>query len=158
MEWSIHEGMLHLKEIIQEENMKRVVVLMAIVLLLAGALGCTQYHARGAGAGGAIGGVAGALLDHSNPWRGGVWGAVLGAIAGATLTEISLQGAQEAAQTNRPVEYRTADGRGRYEAYPLGVDAQTKCHKVQEKVWEDGRLIKNRIKEVCEGEKREHRY
>jgi len=138
--------------------MKRTVGMIAVITLLIGVIGCTEYHARGAGVGGAVGGVAGALLDHSNPWRGGVWGAVLGAIAGATLTEISMQGAREAAQYNRPVEYRTADGRGIYEAYPLGVDAQTKCHKVQERVWEDGRLIKDRIKEVCEGEKREQRY
>jgi hypothetical protein len=36
-----------------------------------------------------VGGIAGALLDRNNPWRGGVIGGVLGAVAGATLTEIS---------------------------------------------------------------------
>jgi len=138
--------------------MNKIIVLMAVLILLAGAVGCTQYHAQGAGVGGAMGGVAGALLDSSNPWRGGVWGAVLGAIAGASLTEISMQGSRQAAEANRPVEYRTADGRGRYEAYPVDYNAQTKCHKVQERVWEDGRLVKDQIKEVCEGEKREQRY
>jgi hypothetical protein len=146
------------KEFIQEESMKKIIVLMAVLSLFIGAFGCTQYHARGAGVGGAVGGVAGALLDSSNPWRGGVWGAVLGAIAGASLTEISMQGSREAAQANRPVEYRTSDGRGRYEAYPVEYNAQTKCSKVQERVWEDGRLVKDQIKEVCEGEKREQRY
>lgn len=120
--------------------------------------GCTQYHAQGAGAGGVIGGIAGALLDRKNPWRGGVVGAVLGGIAGATLTDVSARASQEAAQQNRPVQYRTTDGRGVYEAYPLEYNAQTKCHKVQEKVWEDGKLVKDQIKEICEGEKTEQKY
>jgi hypothetical protein len=37
------------------------------------------------------------------------------------------------------------------EATPIGFNAQTKCHKVQEKVWQDGKLIKDETKEVCEG-------
>lgn len=138
--------------------MKKLVSIIAVLTLLVVAFGCTQYHARGAGVGGALGGVAGALLDDSNPWRGGVWGAALGAIAGASLTEISMQASREAAQANKPVEYRTTDGRGRYHAYPVDYNAQTKCHKVQERVWEDGKLIKDQIKEVCEGEKTEPRY
>jgi hypothetical protein len=138
--------------------MKKVISFVAVLILIIAVSGCTQYHARGAGAAGAVGGIAGAMLDHRNPWRGGVWGAVLGAIAGATLTEISMQASREAAEARRPVEYRTADGRGRYEAYPVDYNARTKCHKVQEKVWEDGRLVKDQIKEVCEGERTEQRY
>lgn len=130
---------------------------MALALLVA-VSGCTAYHAQGAGAGGAVGGVAGALLDRKNPWRGGIIGAVLGAIAGATITDISAQAAREAAQNNRPVEYRTSDGRGVYQAYPLDYDEKTKCHKVQEKVYEDGKLVKDHVKEVCEGEKTERKY
>jgi len=143
---------------IKEEFMKKTITSAAVMALLVLTLGCTEYHARGAGTGGLVGGVAGALLDHSNPWRGGVWGAALGAIAGATLTDISMQASQEAARSNRPVEYRTTDGRGRYEAYPVDYNMRTKCHKVQERVWEDGQLIKDQIKEVCEGEKTESRY
>lgn len=138
--------------------MKRVIssiILLSFLMLIAG---CTQYHAQGAGAGGVIGGIAGALLDRKNPWRGGVVGAVLGGIAGATLTDVSARASQEAAQQNRPVQYRTTDGRGVYEAYPLEYNAQTKCHKVQEKVWEDGKLVKDQIKEICEGEKTEQKY
>lgn len=138
--------------------MKKIIVLLAVLSLLVLTFGCTQYHARGAGIGGAIGGAAGALLDDSNRWRGGVWGAVLGAIAGASLTEISMQASKQAAETGKPVEYRTTDGRGVYQAYPLDYNAQTKCHKVQERVWEDGKLVKDQIKEVCEGEKTEQKY
>ena len=138
--------------------MKTFISLMLVMALLVLAAGCTPYHAQGVSTGGAVGGIAGALLDRHNPWRGGVVGAVLGAIMGATLTDVSMRASEEAAQQNRPVEYRTTDGRGVYQAYPLDYDQQTKCHKVQEKVWEDGRLIKDQIKEVCEGQKSERRY
>jgi outer membrane lipoprotein SlyB len=138
--------------------MKTFISLMMVMALLVLAAGCTPYHAQGAGTGAVVGGAIGALLNNHNPWQGGVWGAVLGAIAGATLTDISMQASQEAAQHNKPVEYRTTDGRGIYQAYPLDYNEQTKCHKVQERVWEDGRLIKDQLKEVCEGQKTEKRY
>ncbi len=138
--------------------MKKIISLIAVMALLVLTLGCTQYHARGAGVGGAVGGAAGAMLDKDNAWRGGVIGAVLGAIAGATLTDISMQASQDAIRENRPVEYRTSDGRGVYRADPVDYNARTNCHKVQERVWEDEQLIKNEIKEICEGEKTEQRY
>ncbi|MDA8168123.1 MAG: glycine zipper 2TM domain-containing protein [Nitrospiraceae bacterium] len=148
--------------------MKRFV---SIVLFLAFATllyGCDEAYMRGAGTGAALGGIAGALLDHRNPWRGGVIGGALGAIGGATITDISRRGAVQAADTGQPVEYKTADGRGVYRAEPVpggddegyddGGDAHTRCKKVRERVWEDGQLVKNRVKEVCEGEKYENRY
>jgi phage tail tape-measure protein len=138
--------------------MKKIISLMMVIVFLALVSGCTQYHAQGAGAGGVIGGIAGALLDRKNPWRGGVVGAVLGGIAGATLTDISARASQEAAQQNKPVEYRTTDGRGEVQAYPLEYNAQTKCHKVQERVYQDGKLIKDEIKEICESDKTEQKY
>lgn len=138
--------------------MKKISSLIVIVALLFLVSGCTEYHARGAAAGGAVGGVAGALLDRKNPWRGGVIGAALGAVLGATITDISMQASREAAMSGRPVEYRTTDGRGVYRADPVDYNAYTKCHKVHERVWEDGVLVKDQIKEVCEGEKYERRY
>jgi outer membrane lipoprotein SlyB len=138
--------------------MKKTVSLILILALLVLTFGCTQYHAQGAGAGAVIGGIAGALLDHKNPWRGGVIGGALGAVAGATITDISMRASREAAISGRPVEYKTEDGRGVYRAEPMDYNEQTKCRKVQERVWEDGRLVKDTIKEVCEGEKYERRY
>ncbi len=138
--------------------MKKITFLLIAFALLAVTSGCTAYQAQGAGAGGAVGGVAGALLDSKNPWRGGVIGAVLGAIAGATITDVSMRASREAAASNRPVEYRTTDGRGVYRADPVDYNARTKCSKIQERVWEDGSLVKDQIREVCEGEKTEQRY
>jgi outer membrane lipoprotein SlyB len=131
------------------------IVILSFLFLI---YGCTQHHTRGAGAGGAVGGIAGALLDSKNPWRGGVIGAALGAVIGATLTDISMKASEEAVYSRRPVEYKTTDGRGVYRADPVDYNAQTNCHKVQERVWEDGKLIKDQIKEVCESDKFERRY
>jgi len=138
--------------------MKKIISLMMVVALLTLTVGCTQYHAQGAGAGGVIGGIAGAFLDRKNPWRGGVIGATLGAVVGATLTDISMRASKEAAASGKPVEYRTEDGRGVYRADPVAYNAQTKCHKIQERIWEEGKLVKDQIKEVCESEKTEPRY
>jgi outer membrane lipoprotein SlyB len=142
----------------EAEKMKKVLALVVIIALGGLTWSCTPYHAQGAGVGAAVGGIAGALLDHRNPWRGGVIGGALGAVAGATLADISLQASREAAVSGRPVEYRTNDGRGVYRAEPLSYNEQTKCRKVHERVWEDGRLVKDQVKEICESEKTEPRY
>ena len=63
--------------------MKTVLACVLILSLSLVLFGCTKYHAQGAGAGAALGGVAGALLDSKNPWRGGVIGAAIGGVTGA---------------------------------------------------------------------------
>jgi hypothetical protein len=138
--------------------MKKIVSIIAVLALLSLTVACTQYHTRGAAVGGAAGGIAGALLDKKNPWKGGVIGATLGAILGATITDISMKASQEAAATGRPVQYKTTDGRGVYRADPVEYNAQTNCHKVHERVWEDGKLVKDQMREVCEGDKAEQTY
>ncbi len=138
--------------------MKKLVFLLVIISLLTVTFGCTQYQYEGAGIGGVVGGVAGALLDRRNPWRGGIIGAALGGVAGATIADISVRGSREAARSGRPVEYYTDDRRGRYYAEPLEYDDYTKCRKVRERVWEDGRMIKDHVREVCEAERYERRY
>ena len=127
-----------------------VILLMLTILPLAS---CAPFHNEGVGGGGG----AGAFLDRSNPWRGGVVGSVAGTIAGATIADISYRGGQEAARTGRPVEYRTVDSRGRYSAEPGEFDQQARCRKVHEKIWQDGRLVKDRVREVCEGTRYEKR-
>ncbi len=118
----------------------------------------SPYTYQGAGAGALVGGVAGALLDRHNPWRGGIIGGALGSVAGATLTEISARAGREAALNNQPVEYRTEDGRGAYQAEPRGYNPSNRCSKIHERIWQDGQLVKDQIKEVCEGTTYERRY
>ena len=138
--------------------MKKIFSIVLTLSLLCILFGCTQYHAQGAGTGAVLGGVAGALIDHKNPWRGGVIGAAIGGVAGATLTDISMRASREAAAEGRPVEYRTEDGRGVYRADPVDYDSHTKCHKVRERVWENDQLVKDQVREVCESEKYEPGY
>jgi len=95
--------------------MKKVIFVFIVMAFLSNTA-CSTHHYEGAAVGGAAGGIAGALLDSKNHWRGGVIGAAIGALAGATIADVSVRGARDAARQNRPVEYRTEDGRGYYRA------------------------------------------
>ncbi len=107
-------------------------------------------HQQGTGIGAGLGAIVGALADHRNPWRGAAIGAAVGGTVGYTVTDVSVRGAQEAAVYGRPVEYRSEDGRGRYYAEPLDYDARTHCRKVKEKVWDNGQLVREQTREICE--------
>lgn len=138
--------------------MKTLISLVLVVSMFVVLSGCTPYHSQGVGTGAAIGGVSGAILDHRNPWRGGLIGGAIGAMLGATIADVEYRGAREAYHHDHPVEYRTADGRGVYWAEPRGYDERTHCKKIHEKVWEDGRLVRDNIRQVCEGQNYEPRY
>ena len=118
----------------------------------------SQRTYEGAAAGAALGSVAGVLIDSDNRWRGAVIGGLLGAALGGTVTEISQRASREAATEGRPVAYESKDGFHRVEATPVVYDSNTKCHKIRERVWQDDKLIKDQVKEVCESEKTEAVY
>src|SRR4051794_35096996 len=96
---------------------RKLLLLVALPLLVSS---CMPHQTSGGISGGAMGGIAGMILDSRNPWRGGVIGATLGAVAGATIADISSEGARQAATAGRPVEYQSEDRRARYYAEPLG--------------------------------------
>jgi len=120
------------------------------------------HQSSGGVSGGAMGGIAGMILDSRNPWRGGVIGATLGAIAGATIADISAEGARQAATAGRPVEYQSEDRRARYYAEPVGYEPGSRCKRVREKTYVDGQLVKKRVVVICsDGERldsQDHRY
>ena len=132
--------------------MRKIALALLLVAAVTFSFGCTQYEQQGTGVGAAVGGIAGALLAR-NPWEGGVIGGALGAVAGATLVNISERANQQAVQTGRPVEYTTQNGAGIYRAEPEGgvyyPNAHTRCRKVRERVWDNGRLVKDHVREVC---------
>ncbi len=140
------------------------IVSAVLVLSLLSVTACaTRYQTEGAATGGLIGGIAGAFIDHRNPWRGGIIGAAIGALAGVTIAEISHRGSREAYDSGRVVEYRTDNGRGYYRADPEGDyyyedNGRTKCRKVRERVWEDDRLVKDTTREICESTRSERGY
>ncbi|MCE5311661.1 MAG: glycine zipper 2TM domain-containing protein [Nitrospiraceae bacterium] len=140
----------------------KMIMCLLLILVFVSVTACATHQYEGGTAGGIFGGIAGALLDHKNPWRGGVIGAGLGALAGATIADISVRGSRQAATTGQPAVYRTEDGRGMYWAEPAGdvyyPNENTKCRKVQERVYENGQLVKDTVKEVCESTKTEKRY
>ena len=143
---------------IRRITMRTIISLVLVISMTALVFGCTPYHAQGVGTGAAVGGVSGAILDHRNPWRGGVIGGIIGAIVGGTIADVSYRGGREAYYHDRPVEYYTDDRRGRYYAEPRGYNDRTKCKKIHERVWEDGRLVRDDIREVCEGQRYEPGY
>ncbi|OGI17132.1 MAG: hypothetical protein A3J63_03160 [Candidatus Moranbacteria bacterium RIFCSPHIGHO2_02_FULL_40_12b] len=138
--------------------MKRLICMAVLICFAALLASCTAYHAQGVGAGGALGGIAGALLDSKNPWRGAVIGGALGAIAGATITDISMRASKEAAQTGKPVDYRSEDGSKWVHAEPVEYNAKTKCTKVHLTQEENGKVISDEIKKECRGEKTTNEY
>jgi outer membrane lipoprotein SlyB len=143
-------------------KMRKVIALGVLTAFMVTGCATTYTPSQSTYEGGLIGAstgaTAGAILTNNNKWKGGVIGGVIGAIAGATIAEISKRGAVESAQTNQPVKYQSSDGRVVYQAEPAGYDAKTKCHKVHEKIYEDGKLVKDQVKEVCESEKTERKY
>ncbi len=139
--------------------MKSIIVIVCIMVL---GMGCAIYPAypptpesQGAGAGAILGGIAGGFIGG---WRGAVIGGVLGAVAGATITDITVQAAREAVIYDHPVEYRSDNDRYIVRSEPEGYDQHTRCYKVHERIWDEGRLIKDQIKEVCKSTRYEDRY
>jgi hypothetical protein len=129
-------------------SMKKIALFMVLVMF---AVSCGQVTSertyQGAGVGAAGGAIAGALIDKNNRWRGAVIGGVLGAVLGGTITEIASRAAREAAINNRPVEYRSEDGRERVYAEP--VASRGNCKIVKTNYYQDGKLVKVEEKEVC---------
>ncbi len=141
--------------------MKKITLWIMVGILSVGLLSScatTEQTYKGAGIGGALGALAGALVDRDNRWRGAIVGGALGAALGGTVTEISARASREAAESGKAVTYESSDGYQKIEASPVAYNTVTKCHKIREKVWQDGKLVKNEVKEICEGEKTESTY
>jgi hypothetical protein len=103
---------------------------------------------QGAGVGAAVGAGAGALIDKDNRWRGAALGAALGGVLGGTLTEIPSRAARESVAENQTVTYQSTDGWQRVEATPRTASAAG-CRQVRERVYQDDRLVREQIREVC---------
>jgi len=127
--------------------MRKVAIILAFAVFSAGVISCSQAGSQGAAVGGAVGATAGALIDKNNRWRGAVIGGALGAVLGGTVTEIAQRASREAAMANRPVEYRSEDGRQRVYAEP--VASRGNCRIVKTSYYQDGKLVKTEEREVC---------
>ncbi len=90
------------------------------------------------------------LVEKTNTWRGGAIGAPLGSPIEGKIKEISTQASREAAREGRPVAYLSLDGFQRVETYPVGKGESTKCRLVREQIFQEGKLIRDEIKEFCQ--------
>ena len=118
-------------------------------------------EAKGAGLGAVVGAGIGALIDKDNPWRGAVIGATAGGILGGGLAHISKQASVQAAQQGRPVVYRTQEAVVRAEPVSgpyYNPQTQTTCRKIRKRVWQNVKIVEDRIEEVCEGRKTSAEY
>jgi outer membrane lipoprotein SlyB len=133
------------------KSMRKVAILLVFAVFSAGVISCGQVSSQrtyeGAAVGGAVGAVAGALIDKNNRWRGAVIGGALGAVLGGTITEIAQRASREAAMANKPVEYRSEDGRERVYAEPVATKGN--CKIVKTSYYQDGKLVKVEEREVC---------
>jgi hypothetical protein len=127
--------------------MRKVAILLAFAVFSAGVISCSQAGSQNAAVGGAVGAAAGALLDKENRWRGAIVGGALGAILGGTTTEIAQRASKEAAMANKPVEYRSEDGRQTVYAEP--VASKGNCRIVKTTYYQDGKPVKVEEREVC---------
>jgi outer membrane lipoprotein SlyB len=133
------------------KSMRKVAILLVFAVFSAGVISCGQVSSQrtyeGAAVGGAVGAVAGALIDKNNRWRGAVIGGALGAVLGGTITEIAQRASREAAMANKPVEYRSEDGKERVYAEPVATKGN--CKIVKTSYYQDGKLVKVEEREVC---------
>ena len=108
----------------------------------------TSRTDQGAGAGAVVSTGAGALIDKDNRWRGAALGAALGGVLGGSPTEISSRAARESVAANQRVAYQSTDGWQRIEAVPQTPNAPG-CRQVHERVYQDNRLVREQIRDVC---------
>jgi hypothetical protein len=130
----------------------RSLVILLLTAVLTTTTSCTFLHSESrTGKNGSTSEGGEAILDHRNSWRGGVIGEVGGVINGATISDVSSQGARQAAIADKPVLYTTKEGKGTYYAEPTGPMDPENCRKIREKIYENGYLIRDRTRDICTG-------
>lgn len=73
-------------------------------------------------------------------------GTILGALVGNAIDQ-DYQAARDAARYGKPVIYYDKNGHA-IEAVPEGSD-DANCRKVRKRIWENGKLIKETVEEIC---------
>jgi len=86
-------------------------------------------------------------LNMQTTWYGGFSG-FNRIVEGKNLDQISVEADVLAAFFGGPVQYKTEDEKIVYQAYPESYD-QSRCTKIHSRLWQEGLLIMNKIKEIC---------
>jgi hypothetical protein len=107
------------------------------------------YHTQ---AGAVVGAGTGALIGQAiggnteSTLAGLAAGTILGALVGNAADQY-YQAARASALYGKPVIYYDKNGRA-VEAYPERTKG-TNCQKVRKRIWENGKLVKETVEEVC---------
>jgi hypothetical protein len=107
------------------------------------------YHTQvgavvGAGTGALIGQAIGGNTEST--LAGLAAGTIFGALVGNAADQ-DYQAARASAQYGRPVIYYDKSGRA-VEAFPERTNGAN-CQKVRKRIWENGKLVKETVEEVC---------
>jgi hypothetical protein len=73
-------------------------------------------------------------------------GTIIGALVGNAVDQ-DYQAARDAAQYGKPVIYYDKSGHA-VEAIPEETD-DPNCYKLRKRIWEDGKLVKETVEEIC---------
>lgn len=118
-------------------------------LLLLGAGGCATL---GEDLGPAEPGIVldtGAFTDRETQWRGMALGGPFQSPVSGNILEISRRAGPETIRRQIPVVYLSLDGRQRLEAVWLFKEKEGTCHRVRERLFQDGQLVREEVKKVC---------
>ncbi len=146
-------------------KIKTIFVVILLLLVLGFSISSCTTESENVALGTAVGAGIGSAVSH-NRWKGAVIGGAIGALAGEAMYQIQQRAIQEAIQSQKPVVYQRDTGNGgwqRVEAYPEGKptyypNEHTKCQKVHIREIVNGKVVKDKIREVCRGYKETNTY
>ncbi len=146
-------------------RMKSFLVVILLLSFLGFSISSCTTESENVALGTAVGAGIGAAVT-KNSWKGAVIGGAIGALAGEAMYQIQQKAIQEAVQSQKPVVYQRETRNGgwqRVEAEPVGQPTyhpseHTKCQKVHVREIENGKVVKDTIKEVCRGYKETNTY
>ncbi len=144
--------------------LKRFIVFAVVILFAAFTISSCTTESENVALGTAAGAAIGASVS-KNKWKGAVIGGILGAALGEAFHQIQQRAINEAIREQKPVAYQrqTSNGWQRVEAEPISSPyynpkQHTTCQKVHVRIIENGKVVKDRIKEVCKGVKETNEY
>ncbi len=117
----------------------------------------------------ALGTATGAAIGSSvsnDKWKGAVIGGIIGSMVGEAYYQIQQKAIREAINQQRPVAYQRQTNNGgweKVEADPISnqyynPNKHTTCQKVHVRIVKNGKVVEDRIKEVCKGTKETNEY
>jgi len=138
----------------QEGKMKKYLTVLLLLAISFFPVSCAHYPPDrfNTQAGAAVGAGAGALMGQAiggnteSTLIGLAAGTILGALVGNAVDQ-EYQAARDAAYYDKPTIYYDKNGHA-VEAIPEGT-TDPNCRKVRKRIWEDGKLVKETVEEIC---------